>query len=58
MNIAVVVTSLVRSYVVFKLLNYVTDKIIRVALIIVYNVCKLYVCVCEWERAGERIYFP
>ncbi len=32
MNSAVVVTSLVRSHIVFKLLNYVTDKIVRVAL--------------------------
>ncbi len=31
-NSAVVVTSLVRSHVVFKLLNYVTDKILRVVL--------------------------
>ncbi len=32
MNSAVVVTSLVRSHVVCKYLNYVTDKIVRVVL--------------------------
>ncbi len=47
-----------RSHVVFKLLNYVTDKIIRVALTTLTRMltCANYVCVCEGERAGEIVY--
>ncbi len=48
-NGAVVSTSLVRSHVVFKFLNYVTDKIVRVVLIIT-----LCASVRERPRAGER----
>ncbi len=47
MNSAVVATSLVRSHVVFKFLNYVTDKIIRVVLTIlalILRCVQLYVC--------------
>ncbi len=52
-NSAVVVTSLVRSHVVFKLLNYVTDKIVKSSAnnISAYvNVCKLPVREREQER--------
>ncbi len=48
MNSAVVVTSLVRSHVVVKLLNYVTDKIAREANNIsayVNDVCANCICV-------------
>ncbi len=48
-NGVVVSTSLVRSHVVFKFLNCVTDKIVRVVLII--TLCE---SVRERERAGER----
>ncbi len=54
LNRAVVVTSLVRSHVVFKFLNYITDKIVRVVLttlvLMLRCVQKLYVCtLCEGE---------
>ncbi len=50
-NSAVVVTSLVRSHVVFKLLNYVTDKIVRVALT---TLARMLTCV----RERESMCFP
>ncbi len=54
MNSTVVVTSLVRSHVVFKLLNYVTDKIVRVALT---TLARMLTCVqTEGEGAGEIEY--
>ncbi len=56
MNSAIVVTSLVRSHVVFKLLNYVADKIVRVALTTLVRMLTCVQTVCEWERAGEREY--
>ncbi len=45
-----VVTSLVRSHVVFKLLNYVTDKIVRVALTTLALMLTCVQTVCEGER--------
>ncbi len=54
MNSAIIVTSLVRSHVVFKLLNYVTDKIVRVALTTLALMLMCVQTVCEGERAGER----
>ncbi len=58
MNRAVYVTLLVRSRVVFKLVNYVTDKIIRVALttlaLMLRCVQTISVSVRERQRAGER----
>ncbi len=59
MNSAVVATSLVRSHVVFKFLNDVTDKIIRIVLTTLcayVKVCANYMCQCASvrERAGER----
>ncbi len=56
MNSTVVVTSLVRSHVVFKLLNYVTDKIVRVALTTLALMLTCVQIVCEGERAGEMEY--
>ncbi len=54
MNSAIVVTSFMRSHVVFKFLNYVTDKIVRVLLITL--VLMLLRCVVkERPRAGERV---
>ncbi len=65
MNSAVVVTSLVRSHVVFKLLNYVTDKIVSnisayvsayltTLARILMCVQTVRLCVCERERERER----
>ncbi len=48
--------SLVRSHVVFKLLNYVTDKIIRVVLTTLALMLMCVQTVCDGERAGEREY--
>ncbi len=61
-NSAVVVTSHVRSHVVFKFLNYVTDKIVRVVLRVVLTTlalmlrCVQTICVSvkESPRTGER----
>ncbi len=55
---SVVVVTLVRSHVVFKLLNYVTDKIVRVALTTLARMltCVQTVCASEGERAGEIEY--
>ncbi len=57
MNSAVVVTSLVRSHVVFKFLNYVTDKIFRVVLITLALMIRCVQTICvsarERPRAGE-----
>ncbi len=57
-NSAVVATSHVRSHVVFKFLNYVTDKIIRVVLttlgLMLRCVQTICVSVRERPRAGER----
>ncbi len=44
-----VVTSLVRSHVVFNLLNYVTDKIVRVALTTLVLMLTCAQTVCEGE---------
>ncbi len=54
-NSAVVVTSLVRSHVVFKFLNYVTDKIIRVVLITLALMirCVQTICVSVRERESR-----
>ncbi len=46
---ASVVTSLARSHVVFKLLNYITDKIVRVALTTLVRMLTVRL----WEREGE-----
>ncbi len=58
MNSAFVVNSLVRSQVVFKFLNYVTDKIVRVVLITLALMIKYVQTICvsvrERQRAGER----
>ncbi len=60
MNRAVVATSLVRSHVVFKYLNYVTDKIVRVVLTTLALMlrCVQTITLCaslrEKPRAGER----
>ncbi len=51
-----VVTSLVRKPCRFKLLNYVTDKIIRVALTTLTLMLTCAQTVCEGERVGERKY--
>ncbi len=55
---SVVATSLVRSHVVFKVLNYVTDKIVRVVLttlaLMLRCVKTISVSVRERPRAGER----
>ncbi len=52
---AVVVTSLVRSHVVFKLLNYVTDKIVRVALTtLALMLTCVQICASVRERERER----
>ncbi len=50
-NSAIVVTSLVRSHVGF-LLNYVTDKIVRVVLttLVLMVTCVQTVCACVWGR--------
>ncbi len=56
MDSAVVVASLVRSHVVFKLLNYGTDKIVRVVLTIYALMLTCVQTVCEGERAGEIEY--
>ncbi len=57
-NRAVVATSLVRSHVVFKFLNYVTDKIVKVVLTTLALMlrCVQTICVSVRERpsAGER----
>ncbi len=45
-----------RSHVVFKLLNYVTDKIVRVALTTLARMLRCMQTVCEGERAGEIEY--
>ncbi len=52
MNRAVVVASLVRSHVVFKFVNYVTDKIVRVVLITLSLMlrCVQTICVSVRER--------
>ncbi len=52
----IVATSLVRSHVVFKLLNYVTDKIIRVAVTTLAHMltCVQTVCAPVRERERER----
>ncbi len=55
-NSAVVATSLVRSHVVFKLLNYVTDKIVRVALITSALMLTCVQTVCEGEREAGHSY--
>ncbi len=55
MNSTIVVTSLVKSHVVFKLLNYVTDKILRVVLTLAFMLTFVQT-VCEGERAGEIEY--
>ncbi len=51
-NSAVVVTSLVRSHVVFKFLNHVTDKIVRVVLTTLALMirCVQTICVSVRER--------
>ncbi len=54
-NSAVVATSLVRSHVVFKLLNYVTDKIVRVALITSALMLTCVQTVCEGERESGSL---
>ncbi len=56
MNCAVVATSLVRSHVVFKYLNYVTDKIVSSANYIsaYFKLCANYICVCEGETESGR----
>ncbi len=57
-NSAVVVTSLVRSHVVVKLLNYVTDKNARVALTTLacmLTTCANCVCVCEGESRRDIV---
>ncbi len=56
MNRAVVATSLVRSHVAFKFLNYVTDKIVRVVLItlVLMSKCVQTICVCEGETESGR----
>ncbi len=45
-----------RSHAVFKFVNYVTDKIVRVVLTISTDVkvCANYICVCEGESESER----
>ncbi len=50
-NNAVGGTSLVRSHVVFKFLNYVTDKIVRVVLTTLALMlrCVQTMCICEGE---------
>ncbi len=57
-NSAVVATSLVRSHVVFKFLNNVTDKIVRVVLstlaLLLRCVQTICVSVRERPRVGER----
>ncbi len=57
-NRAVVATSLVRSHVVFKFLNYVNDKIIRVVLTTLVLMLRCVQTICasmrERPRAGER----
>ncbi len=57
-NRAVVATSLVGSHVVFKFLNYVTDKIVKVVLTTLALMlrCVQTICVSVRERpsAGER----
>ncbi len=45
-----------RSHVVFKLLNYVTDKIVRVALTTLALMLTCVETVCEGERSGEIEY--
>ncbi len=42
-----------RSHVVFKFLNSVTDKIVRVVTYV--KVCVNYMCVCEGETERERV---
>ncbi len=42
-----------RSHVVFKLLNYVSDKILRVVLTTLARMLTCVQTVCEGERAGE-----
>ncbi len=54
-NSAVVATSLVRSHVVSKLLNYVTDKIVRVALITSALMLTCVQTVCEGERESGSL---
>ncbi len=45
-----------RSHVVFKLLNYVSDKILRVVLTTLARMLTCVQTVCEGERAGEIEY--
>ncbi len=55
-NSAIVFSSLVRSHVVFKFLNYVTDKIVRVVLTtlaLMLSCVQNYMFVCERERERE-----
>ncbi len=55
---AVVATSLVRSHIVFKFLNYVTDKIVRVLITLGLMLrCVQTICVCEGatESGRERL---
>ncbi len=58
-NSAVVVTSLVRSHVVFKFLNYVTDKIVSVVLtrISLMLRCVHTICVSVRERESRLCAF-
>ncbi len=58
-NSTVVATLLVRSHAVFKFLNYVTDKIARVVLILLALMLRCVQTICvsvrERPRAGERV---
>ncbi len=51
-----VVASILRSHVVFKFLNYVTDKIVRVVLTTLPLMirCVQTMCVCEGETETRR----
>ncbi len=50
-NSVILATSLVRSHVIFKFLNYVTNKIVRVMLTTLALMlrCVQTMCVCEGE---------
>ncbi len=59
MNTAIIVTSLVRSHVAFKFLNYVIDKIVRVVLTTLALMLRCVQTICvsvrERPREGERV---